>query len=122
MHPDLALRSLDDPNLVGNGEVAARLLRGVLRQRPKMFAAFEVFTERQMRRSHCDVASSSSPRRLRRGEDCILSSPCLRRSCRSISKVHDEWFADEERVRKIVGLLEKPVEMPNSREVISFSY
>ncbi|XP_004302175.1 PREDICTED: probable E3 ubiquitin-protein ligase ARI8 [Fragaria vesca subsp. vesca] len=27
----------------------------------------------------------------------------------SVSKVHDEWFADEEKVRKIVGLPEKPV-------------
>lgn len=29
--------------------------------------------------------------------------------CRSVSKVHDEWFADEEKVRRAVGLLEKPV-------------
>ena len=28
---------------------------------------------------------------------------------RSVSKVHDEWFADEERVRKAVGILERPV-------------
>ncbi|KAL8159226.1 hypothetical protein V2J09_000763 [Rumex salicifolius] len=27
----------------------------------------------------------------------------------SVSKVHDEWFADEEKVRKAVGLLESPV-------------
>ncbi|CAN6883714.1 unnamed protein product [Brassica oleracea] len=27
----------------------------------------------------------------------------------SVSKVHDEWFADEERVRKAVGILERPV-------------
>lgn len=27
---------------------------------------------------------------------------------RSVSKVNDEWFADEERVRASVGLLEKP--------------
>ena len=36
---------------------------------------------------------------------------------RSVSKVHDEWFADEENVRKAVGLLENPVEMQNAREV-----
>lgn len=36
---------------------------------------------------------------------------------RSVSKVHDEWFADEENVRKTVGLLEKQIEMPNKREV-----
>lgn len=31
--------------------------------------------------------------------------------------MHDEWFADEERVRKVVGLPEKQVELPNDREV-----
>jgi len=32
--------------------------------------------------------------------------------------VHDAWFADEERVRKAVGLLEKPVvQHPNTSEV-----
>lgn len=32
--------------------------------------------------------------------------------------MHDAWFADEERVRKAVGLLEKPVvQSPNAREV-----
>lgn len=39
---------------------------------------------------------------------------------RSVSKVHDEWFADEEKVRRAVGLLERPVvEYPNAREVSS---
>lgn len=38
--------------------------------------------------------------------------------CRSVSKVHDAWFADEDLVRKTVGLLEKPVfQNPNPREV-----
>ena len=32
--------------------------------------------------------------------------------------MHDEWFADEVKVRKAVGLLEKPVvQFPNCREV-----
>ncbi|GJN27197.1 hypothetical protein PR202_gb15196 [Eleusine coracana subsp. coracana] len=35
----------------------------------------------------------------------------------SVSKVHDEWFADEEHVRKVVGLPEKRVEIPNDKEV-----
>ncbi|KAF8391837.1 hypothetical protein HHK36_022175 [Tetracentron sinense] len=36
----------------------------------------------------------------------------------SVSKVHDEWFADEEKVRKAVGLLEKPVfQIPNARKL-----
>lgn len=34
--------------------------------------------------------------------------------------MHDEWFADEEKVRRAVGLLERPVvEYPNAREVSS---
>lgn len=28
---------------------------------------------------------------------------------RSVSKVHDEWFADEKRVRDTVGILDGPV-------------
>ncbi|KAB1203439.1 putative E3 ubiquitin-protein ligase ARI8 [Morella rubra] len=36
----------------------------------------------------------------------------------SVSKVHDEWFADEEKVRRAVGLLERPVvDYPNAREL-----
>ena len=43
---------------------------------------------------------------------------CLFWTYRSISKVHDEWFADEEKVRRSVGLLEKPVvPFPDGREV-----
>lgn len=34
--------------------------------------------------------------------------------------MHDEWFADEEKVRKAVGLLEEPVvPFPDGREVCS---
>ncbi|CAL9213873.1 unnamed protein product [Arabidopsis halleri] len=36
----------------------------------------------------------------------------------SVSKVHDEWFADEERVRRTVGILEGPVvPTPDGREL-----
>lgn len=37
---------------------------------------------------------------------------------RSVSKVNDEWFADEEKVRRLVGLLEYPVPLPDAKEVI----
>lgn len=39
---------------------------------------------------------------------------------RSVSKVNDEWFADEERVRASVGLLEKPAtsKRQSQREVL----
>ncbi|XAR65830.1 Ubiquitin--protein ligase [Bertholletia excelsa] len=34
----------------------------------------------------------------------------------SVSKVHDEWFAHEEKVRDAIGLLEKPVALPDAKE------
>ncbi|KAK6915781.1 Ariadne domain [Dillenia turbinata] len=49
----------------------------------------------------------------------VSASILLRYYNWSVSKVHDEWFADEEKVRRIVGLLESPVvHVPNAREVI----
>ncbi|PSR98134.1 E3 ubiquitin-protein like [Actinidia chinensis var. chinensis] len=47
----------------------------------------------------------------------VAASFLLRHYNWSVSKVHDEWFADEEKVRKAVGLLEKPVAFPDVREV-----
>ncbi|OAY32228.1 probable E3 ubiquitin-protein ligase ARI8 [Manihot esculenta] len=48
----------------------------------------------------------------------VSASILLRYYNWSVSKVHDEWFADEEKVRKVVGLLEKPVvEFPDGREM-----
>lgn len=31
--------------------------------------------------------------------------------------MNDEWFADEEKVRKVVGLLEEPRAVPYAKEV-----
>uniref|UniRef100_A0A2P2LQM7 RBR-type E3 ubiquitin transferase n=1 Tax=Rhizophora mucronata TaxID=61149 RepID=A0A2P2LQM7_RHIMU len=39
----------------------------------------------------------------------VAASILLRHYNWSVSKVHDEWFADEEKVRRSVGLLDKPV-------------
>ncbi|KAF8402285.1 hypothetical protein HHK36_013237 [Tetracentron sinense] len=48
----------------------------------------------------------------------VPASILLRHYKWSVSKVHDEWFADEEKVRKAVGLLEKPVvQIPNARDL-----
>ncbi|XP_068317333.1 probable E3 ubiquitin-protein ligase ARI8 [Pyrus communis] len=48
----------------------------------------------------------------------VAASILLRYYNWSVSKVHDEWFADEERVRRAVGLPEKPVvEYPNASEL-----
>ncbi|XP_071713866.1 probable E3 ubiquitin-protein ligase ARI8 [Rutidosis leptorrhynchoides] len=35
----------------------------------------------------------------------------------SVSKVNDEWFADEVKVRRVVGLLEEPRALPNAKEL-----
>ncbi|KAL2512459.1 putative E3 ubiquitin-protein ligase ARI7 [Abeliophyllum distichum] len=35
----------------------------------------------------------------------------------SVSKVNDEWFADEEKVRRTVGLLENPIPFPDAKEL-----
>ncbi|KAK1318302.1 putative E3 ubiquitin-protein ligase ARI7 [Acorus calamus] len=42
----------------------------------------------------------------------VAASILLRHYNWSVSKVHDAWFADEESVRRTVGLLEKPVHRP----------
>ncbi|KAK1270886.1 putative E3 ubiquitin-protein ligase ARI7 [Acorus gramineus] len=42
----------------------------------------------------------------------VAASILLRHYNWSVSKVHDAWFADEESVRRTVGLLEKPVNRP----------
>uniref|UniRef100_A0A6N2NBS2 RBR-type E3 ubiquitin transferase n=1 Tax=Salix viminalis TaxID=40686 RepID=A0A6N2NBS2_SALVM len=48
----------------------------------------------------------------------VAASILLRHYNWSVSKVHDEWFADEEKVRKAVGLLEEPaVPFPDGREM-----
>ncbi|XP_027184942.1 probable E3 ubiquitin-protein ligase ARI8 [Coffea eugenioides] len=47
----------------------------------------------------------------------IDASILLRHYNWSVSKVNDEWFADEERVRRIVGLLEDPIPLPDAKEL-----
>ncbi|ONM16405.1 putative E3 ubiquitin-protein ligase ARI8 [Zea mays] len=65
------------------------------------------------RRQEDDINRVSTVLSISKPEACVL----LRNYNWSVSKVHDEWFADEERVRKVVGLPEKHNEMPNDREV-----
>ncbi|KVI07510.1 Zinc finger, C6HC-type [Cynara cardunculus var. scolymus] len=50
---------------------------------------------------------------LRRTLQLTQKRHCLR----SVSKVNDEWFADEEKVRRVVGLLEEPRPLPNAKEL-----
>ncbi|XP_021627960.1 probable E3 ubiquitin-protein ligase ARI7 isoform X3 [Manihot esculenta] len=60
-----------------------------------------------------DIASVSTVLSISRFDAIIL----LRHYNWSVSKVHDEWFADEEAARKSVGLLDKPVvQFSNIRE------
>ncbi|KAH7670444.1 E3 ubiquitin ligase RBR family protein [Dioscorea alata] len=60
-----------------------------------------------------DINRVSAVLSLSRVAACIL----LRHYNWSVSMVNDEWFADEENVRRVVGLLEKPIELPNAREL-----
>ncbi|KAJ4761854.1 RING/U-box superfamily protein [Rhynchospora pubera] len=60
-----------------------------------------------------DISRVSTVLSIKKWEACVL----LRHYHWSVSKVHDEWFADEENVRKTVGLLEKHIELPNKREL-----
>lgn len=36
--------------------------------------------------------------------------------------MNDEWFADEEKVRRVVGLLEEPRALPKAKEVTVVVY
>ncbi|RRT82066.1 hypothetical protein B296_00008387 [Ensete ventricosum] len=59
---DSASPSLDDPDLVDNGEVAVQLrLRRVLCRMPEVFAAFDVFNtaDEEKPQQHCLLFSSS---------------------------------------------------------------
>ncbi|KAI9121882.1 hypothetical protein K1719_007272 [Acacia pycnantha] len=48
----------------------------------------------------------------------VDASILLRHYNWNVSEVHEAWFANEEHVRRIVGLLEKPVvQFPNAREL-----
>ncbi|KAK8947471.1 putative E3 ubiquitin-protein ligase ARI8 [Platanthera zijinensis] len=60
-----------------------------------------------------DISRISAVLSTSRVHACLL----LRHYNWSVSKVHDEWFADEEAVRKAVGLLGKQVEISNAREL-----
>ncbi|GAB2277157.1 Probable E3 ubiquitin-protein ligase ari8 [Dionaea muscipula] len=65
-------------------------------------------------RQEDDITRISTVLSISRVEAGIL----LRHYNWSVSKVHDEWFADEEKVRYAVGLLMKPVvEFPSAREM-----
>ncbi|KAM2624222.1 hypothetical protein TB1_031215 [Malus domestica] len=65
-------------------------------------------------RQEDDIASVSAVLSVSR----VSSSILLRYFNWSVTKVHEAWFSDEDKVRKTVGLLKKPVvQFPNSREL-----
>ncbi|GAB2229164.1 hypothetical protein Droror1_Dr00023300 [Drosera rotundifolia] len=67
---------------------------------------YSILSEADIRqRQEDDISRVSNVLSISRGEAGVL----LRHYNWSISKVHDEWFADEEKVRNTVGLLSKPV-------------
>lgn len=77
---------------------------------------YTVLKEEDIRqRQEDDINRISAVLSIPREAACIL----LRRYNWSVNKVHEEWFADEERVRKTVGLLDKSFLQPsNVKEVV----
>ncbi|KAK3038383.1 hypothetical protein RJ639_030283 [Escallonia herrerae] len=52
------------------------------------------------------------------GTHNVCNQARVKQPCRNVNNVHEAWFADEDRVRKAVGLLEKPVvQLPTSGEM-----
>ncbi|CAO2837482.1 unnamed protein product [Amaranthus hypochondriacus] len=76
---------------------------------------YTILSEADIRRwQEDDIVNISTVLSISKVEASIL----LRHYNWSVSKVHDEWFADEEKVRKTVGLPERPVaDYPNAREL-----
>ncbi|CAI9761651.1 unnamed protein product [Fraxinus pennsylvanica] len=76
---------------------------------------YTVLTDEDIRqRQEEDITRISTVLLISRDAACIL----LRRYKWSVNDVHEEWFSDEERVRKAVGILEKPlVQFSNAKEV-----
>ncbi|XP_074567402.1 putative E3 ubiquitin-protein ligase ARI8 [Curcuma longa] len=75
---------------------------------------YTILSEADIRlRQEEDISRISTVLSIPISEACIL----LRHYNWSVSRVHDEWFANEDNVRKVVGLLEKPSEMQNTREL-----
>ncbi|KAJ4840373.1 putative E3 ubiquitin-protein ligase ari7 [Turnera subulata] len=77
--------------------------------------SYTVLKEEDIRqRQEDDITKVSTVLSIPREAACIL----LRRYNWSVSKVHDEWFADEEAVRKSVGLLDGPVVRFSDAELV----
>ncbi|KAG6477854.1 hypothetical protein ZIOFF_061286 [Zingiber officinale] len=75
---------------------------------------YTILSEADIRlRQEEDISRVSTVLSISRSAACIL----LRHYQWSVSRVNEEWFADEEHVRKVVGLSEKLVEVQNPREL-----
>ncbi|KAK4483388.1 hypothetical protein RD792_010574 [Penstemon davidsonii] len=76
---------------------------------------YTVLNEEDIRqRQEEDITKISTVLSISKESACIL----LRRYNWSVNNVHEQWFADEERVRNGVGILEKPlVKLFNAKEV-----
>ncbi|KAK3014811.1 hypothetical protein RJ639_009638 [Escallonia herrerae] len=76
---------------------------------------YTVLREEDIRqRQEDDITKICTVLSVSRVAACML----LRRYNWNVNNVHEAWFADEDRVRKVVGLLEKPVvQLPTSGEM-----
>ncbi|KAM7484544.1 hypothetical protein LguiA_000553 [Lonicera macranthoides] len=74
---------------------------------------YTILEEQDIRkRQEDDIARISAVLSVSRVASCML----LRRYNWSVSDVHEAWFADEDSVRKSIGLLEKPILLQFSKE------
>lgn len=86
---------------------------GIVSRRPQL--SYTVLKEADIKQQQeDDISKVSTVLSISRVDATIL----LRYYNWSVSKVHDEWFADEGGVRQSVGLLERPaVQVSNAREL-----
>ncbi|KAI3683425.1 hypothetical protein L1987_83928 [Smallanthus sonchifolius] len=66
-----------------------------------------------LQRQEEDITTICSVLSISRDFACML----LRRYNWNVSNVHEAWFADEDKVRKAVGLLDKTIKPPKAREL-----
>ncbi|KAF2920735.1 hypothetical protein DAI22_08g233700 [Oryza sativa Japonica Group] len=99
-----------DEELVG-GDYEGREAEGSDEVVSRREQRYIVLTEKDINeRQEEDIGKVSAVLSIRREEACVLLHHY---KC----KLSDEWFADEEKVRDIVGLLLNGIDLPNSRKL-----
>ncbi|KAJ9537269.1 hypothetical protein OSB04_030002 [Centaurea solstitialis] len=98
----------------GNGKVVVKLMLALMWQ-PMQVKNYTILEEDDIRqRQEDEITKISAVLSISRDSACML----LRRFNWSVSNVYEAWFANEDKVRKAVGLLDKTdIKQPKSGEV-----